>query len=256
MKAFKALLNRELHAYLMSPVAYAFWGVFVLLCGTFFYRSLSYFSYLSLRAGYDPSLQGSLNANELVLRPLSSNITLILVFLIPLLTMRTFAEEKKSGTFELILSYPVSDLSIILAKAAAAVLVMIVALSLAGLFPLILFIVGAPEAGPTFCGYLGLALLSVSFISIGLFFSCLTENQIVAAVTTSGCLLLLWSLSWASSFIPGKAGAVLTRLSVYDHFSGFSKGVIASNDVIYFLDLALFFIFLTVQAMRKGTRYR
>ena len=256
MKAFNALFKRELYAYFLSPVAYAVVGIFLLLCGYFFYRSIAYFSYLSVQAGYDAALQTYVNSNELILRPLFSNCTMMLIFLVPLLTMRTFAEEKKQGTLELLLSYPASDAGIVLAKNGACLLVVILGLLGTTAYPAILYVLSHPEAGPILTAYLGLIFLAASLVSVGTLFSLFTENQTVAAVSAFGVILLLWSLGWFADFIPGIVGVILRELSIQSHFQIFARGQISSRDVIYFINITVLFNFLSIQSLKRGIRYR
>ncbi|MBC7190317.1 ABC transporter permease subunit, partial [Candidatus Aerophobetes bacterium] len=159
MSNFLTIFKKELKSYFTSPIAFALLCVFLVICGYFFYRSLVYFSFLSLQAGYDSSLQSTVNVNEIVLRPLFSNISFIMIFFIPLVTMRLFSEEKKLGTLELLLSYPIRDVEIILGKFLAAFVVLATALALTSFYPSILFFLGEPEKGPIFSAYLGLCLL-------------------------------------------------------------------------------------------------
>ncbi|MCD6574242.1 ABC transporter permease subunit [Candidatus Aerophobetes bacterium] len=250
MKNFSALFKKEIKSYFVSPIAYVLICVFLVICGYFFYRDLLYFSFLSLQAGYDSSLQSSVNINELILRPLFSNMSFILLFLVPLLTMRIFSEEKKLGTLELLLSYPVRDVEVIMGKFAASLVVLLVALGITSIFPIILFILGEPEAGPIICGYLGLILMSVAFIFVGMLFSSLTENQIIAATATFGALLLFWAIGWSSAFAPGVLGKLLAQLSAFNHFSSFARGVINTSDLTFYINLSLFFLFLTAKSLQ------
>jgi ABC-2 type transport system permease protein len=256
MKTFTSLFKRELYSFFMSPVAYAVLGMFLLLCGYFFSRSVAYFSYLSVQAGYDASMQAHVNINDLILLPLFSNITLMLIFLIPLLTMRAFAEEKKQGTLELLLSYPISDTGIVLAKNGACFFVVLTGVLATTGYPVLLFFLGHLDSGPIFTGYLGLVFLAGSLVSVGTLFSVFTENQTVAAVSAFGIILLLWSLAWFADFVPGLLGVILTELSIQSHFQSFVKGQISSRDMIYFLNLIIFFNYLSIQAVKRGIRCR
>ena len=256
MKTFSALFKRELYAFFLSPVACTVLGIFLLLCGYFFSRSIGYFGYLSVQAGYDASLQAHVNSNELILRPLFSSITLMLIFLIPLLTMRTFAEEKKQGTLELLLSYPVGNTSIVLAKNGACFLVVLIGLLGTAAYPALLLFLSDPDTGPIFTAYLGLVLLAGSMVSMGSLFSLFTENQTVAAVSAFGVILLLWSLAWFSDFVPGIPGIILAEMSTQSHFQSFAKGLVSSRDVMYFFNLVVFSNVLSIQVIKRGIRSR
>jgi len=245
MKNIFFLFKKEFKSYFVSPIAYVVISIFLVICGYFFYRDLVYFSILSLQAGYDSSLQSSVNINELILRPLFSNMGFVLIFLVPLLTMRVFSEEKKLGTLELLLSYPVSDIGVIAGKFTASLGVLLIALGITSVFPIILFILGEPETGPIISGYLGLILMGISFLCVGIFFSALTENQIIAATATFGTLLLFWAIGWSSIFVPGTLGKILSEISIFNHFNNFAKGIIVTSDLSFYIISSLIFLYLT-----------
>lgn len=225
-----ALLKKELHATFAQPLLYVVGGVFLLLAGYYFYSDLGFF----ITFGFGQ------NIFENFFQLLFVDLRLVLLLTVPLLTMRLFAEEKKLGTIELLFTYPLSDLEILLAKLvactlAACALLAATTVSLAYLYHLQPF-----ALGPLAAGYLGLALLAVSFVACGTFLSTLTDNQVVAAMSTVGMLLLLWILSWneAAPGIPGLGW--VSRLSIFNHFEGFSRGVIESKDLVYFACLVAF----------------
>ncbi|MEW6268974.1 MAG: Gldg family protein [Thermodesulfobacteriota bacterium] len=225
-----ALLRKELHATFAQPLLYVVGGVFLLLAGYYFYSDLGFF----ITFGFGQ------NIFENFFQLLFVDLRLVLLLTVPLLTMRLFAEERKLGTIELLFTYPLSDLEILLAKliactAAACALLAATAASLAYLYRIEPF-----AFGPVFTGYLGLALLAVSFVACGTFLSTLTDNQVVAAMSTVGTLLLLWILSWNEA-APGIATlGFLSRLSIFNHFESFSRGVIETKDLVYFGCLVAF----------------
>lgn len=246
MSGFAAIVKREIRSYFTSPIGYVFFLVFIFICGYFFYRSFIYFSLLSLQAEYGRAGETILNLQQAVFQPLFSNFIFAMLFAVPLITMRLFSEEMKTGTLELLLSYPVQYIEVILAKMAAAVVFFAVALSLTGLFPLIAAIFGNPEVAPILTAYLGLGFTGVSFVCVGMFFSSVTENQIIAAIATFGVLLFLWAIGWTASFVPGALGRIMSGISIYNHFSEFNRGVINTNDMLYYMNLAVFFVVLTL----------
>ena len=253
MKGVATVTKRELHAFFVSPVAYAFLVLFLLIAGYFFYRSLTYFSYVSLQAGYDRGASGILNPNEAVLAPLYSNLVFLMLFALPILTMRLFAEEKKSGTLELLMSYPLTVPQIVFGKLLAALSVFALGLVSALLFPVILAVVGSIDWAPVLTAYLGLLLVAAAFCSVGLLFSAMTENQIIAAAATFAVLLGLWAIGWITSFLPGALGMALNQLSIYFHFSEFNRGVLNSNDALFFISLTVYFLFLTIMVLKNRT---
>ena len=245
MKNIYAILKKELASYFGSPVAYVVVTIFLLISGYLFYSAFAFFSMISYRSMGNPSILQQLNVTEGVIRPLYGNMSVILLLMIPLLTMRLFSEEKKTGTIELLLTYPVKDSEAILGKFLACVSFLFFMLALTVLYPLLVILFAKPEAGPILAIYLGLFLMGMSFIALGTFASTLTENQIIAASITFGTLLLLFVIGWASSFVGNTFGKILEHLSVMEHFGNFSKGIIDTKDVIFYIDFTVFFLFLT-----------
>jgi len=251
MKNFIAIYKKELRTYFKSPIAYVALFIFLVLAGFFFYNNFAYFNMASMQAMRSQYGAPALNITEWVLRPLFGNISITLLFLIPLLTMRLFSEEKKSGTIEMLFTYPVRDSEAILGKFASAMTVFCLMLFLTGLYPLLIWKFAAIESGPVISGYLGLFLLGAAFISIGVFASSLTENQIVAAVITFGALLFFWIIGWSSVFAGTKVANLLNYLSIIQHFENFSKGIIDTKDVAYYLSFSFFALFLTVRTLES-----
>ena len=193
MKNIYAIAHKELRSYFVSPIAYVVVGFFSILFGYFFVASLSIMVRFSTQAGmYGMGGPQSININEFMLRPLLSNTAIILLFFLPFLTARAYAEEKKSGTIELLLTSPLSDLEIILGKFLGALSLFILMLAVTAVHMIILVVYGEPELGPMLSGYLGLFLMGASFISLGLLVSSATQNQVVAGVITFALLLLFY----------------------------------------------------------------
>jgi ABC-2 type transport system permease protein len=167
----------------------------------------------------------------------------------PMITMRTYSEEKRSGTIELLLTSPVSDAEIILGKYFGALGLYIAMLLFTALYMGILFVFGNPEWRPLLAGYLGLLLLGGAFLSIGLLISSTTNNQIVAGVVTFVVFLLLWIVGWFADSAGPTIGPLTSYLSITDHFDDFSKGIIDTKHVVYYLSLITFGLFLTAKSV-------
>jgi len=248
-------LKKELKSYFVSPIAYIVMTIFLVIAGYFFYSSFAFYNLLSMQAASSPYGLRGLNITEGVLRPLFLNLSVVMLLLLPILTMRLFAEEKKLGTMELLLSYPVRDGEVLMGKFGACLLVYTLMLSLTGSYIIFLILFAQPEYGPIFSCYLGLFLMGTSFISLGILASSLTENQIIAAVATFGALLLFWAIGWAAHFAGPALGRVFSHLSIIEHFDNFTKGIIESKDVIFYLDFTVLCLFLTLRSL-ESKRWR
>lgn len=252
------VFRKELKSYFSSPVAYVVIAMFMMITGYLFYGLFAYFSTLSFQASVDPTIakqENLLNVTEAVIRPLFGIISMIMLIMMPLLTMRLLAEEKKAGTFELLLSYPITDLEVLLGKFFACLGILAVMLGFSTVFPGLVMAFGEPEIGPIITGYLGLLLLGASFISFGIFASSLTENQIVAATISFGVLFLFWMLNMSASFVGPGLADFINYISITHHLEAFAKGVVDSEDIIYYLMLNFLFLFLTLR-MLESKRWR
>lgn len=248
MRNIIAIAQKELKSYFASPIAYMVIGLFALLYGYFFAVMLQYF----VRAGMNMNpMQGqqAMNINQDMLRPVLQNVTILLLFVLPAMTMRTYSEERRSGTIELLLTSPITDWEIILGKFTGALGLYGVMLAVTLVHTAVLFVYGSPEWKPIIAAYLGLLLLGGSFLSVGLFISTLTTNQIVAYITTFSVFLFLWVISWLGSFSTGFWTDLTSYLSIIEHFDDFSKGVIDTTHVIYYLSLITFGLFLTAKSV-------
>ncbi len=257
MKNTFIIARKEIRSLFVSPIAYVVLTGFLLLGGWFFFNLLYRFNYLvTLYTGFR-NLQGlqGLNLNEHVMAPLLHNLTIILVIMVPIITMRTFAEEKRNGTFELLLTSPLTVSQIVWGKFLGCLFFIFIMILLTGIYPAILLFYGNPELGILASGYLGLFLLGIVFVSVGLLTSSLTENQIVAAVTCFVILLLLYVLSWPAETTGAPLGEILKYLSVIEHFSEMVKGLIDTKDLVYFLTLVLLTLFLTHRSV-EASRWR
>jgi ABC-2 type transport system permease protein len=199
MRNIWSLMKKEIGAYFSSPIAYVVISGFLLLVGYFFYSLVSWFNAQAMQMAQNPYYAQQININEMVFSPLFHNMSIILILVAPLLTMRLLAEEKKNGTDELLYTSPLSVGQIILGKYFAALVMLAAMLGLTALLSIFAFAFGNPEIAPWLTGYLGLFLMGATFIAIGLFFSSLTDNQIVAAFLTFVTLLLFLVLNWVAS---------------------------------------------------------
>jgi ABC-2 type transport system permease protein len=231
--------------------AYVTITIFLIITGYFFNSILKYYNFVSYEVAKNQSFQGGINLIEGVMRPLFNNISIVLLLFLPLLTMRLVSEEKRSGTFELLLSYPVSNASVILGKYGAALTTFAVMLAGTLICPLLLAAFADPEWGPIGSGYLGLLFVGASFIAIGTFFSTLTASQLVAGAATFGVSLFFLIIGWAVPFVGPGFAKVLSQFSLLLHFDSFSKGMIDSRDVTYYLFLTGFFLFLSTKSVES-----
>src|SRR3989454_240301 len=197
------IFKKEMRLYFTSPIAYVVVAIFALIAGYFFYSIFAFFTLASMQSMMNPAMARELNVTDSVVRPLFSNISVILLLLIPLVTMRLFAEERRSGTIELLLTYPVRDGAVLAGKYLAALVLYALMLALTLLYPGIVVAFARLEWGPVATGYLGLLLMGSTFIAVGLFASALTENQIVASITTFGILLMLWIIGGRADYAGG-----------------------------------------------------
>ncbi|MFQ6083931.1 MAG: ABC transporter permease subunit [Candidatus Aminicenantia bacterium] len=255
MRNIWAIFKKELKTYFSSPMAYAVIAIFLLIAGFFFYSLIWWFNSQSLYYASNPYWLKQLNINQMVYAPLFGNISIVLLLMLPVVTMRLFAEEKKMGTEELLYTSPISVNQIILGKYFAALVVLLTMLGLTGIYSVFTFVYGNPELKPILTGYLGLFLLGAAFISIGLFFSSLTENQIVAAVLSFGALLLLWILNWLASASGPVWKEILNYLSFFRHFDELTRGVLDTTDIFYYLSFSFFGLFLT-HSVIQSRRWR
>ena len=243
------VFKKEMRLYFTSPVAWVVFTIFLLIAGYFFYSIFAFFTLASMQSMMNPQMGRDLNVTDSVMRPLFSNVSVILLLLLPLVTMRLFAEERRAGTIELLLTYPVRDGAVLAGKYLAAFALYAIMIALTLLYPLIVVYFARLEWGPIFTGYLGLLLMGATFIAVGVFASSLTENQIVAAITTFGALLIFWILGWSADYAGGTAGKVLQFLSILEHNDSFSKGVLDTKDVLYYLNFTLLALFLTLRSL-------
>ena len=240
MRNVMTIAGKELRGFFASPMGWIIMGLFALLFGYFFMAHLTYFVEQSMQAqqggGPDP-------------KNIDLDRVLINLFLLPMITMRSYAEEKRSGTIELLLTSPVTDTQIIMGKFLGVLGFYAALLGVTMLYIGILFGFGNPEWRPVVTGYFGLLLMGGCFLSVGLFISSTTKNQVVAGAATFVTFLLLWIISWLGQSAGPTAARVLDYLSIVWHFDDFGKGVIDSKHVIYYLSFITFGLFLTLKSV-------
>jgi gliding motility-associated transport system permease protein len=248
------ICRKELGSYFVSPVAYILLTMFGVIFGFFFWNALGYF----VIEGMEMQMRGQsfpMNLNEQVIRPLLSNVSVVGLFFIPMITMRLFAEEKRTGTIELLVTSPVRDLEVIVGKWLAALILYSCLLLSTALNFAFLFKYGNPDWKPLAVGYCGLLLQAGALLAIGTFISTLTRNQIIAGAVTFGVCLLLWVLEWVSGYDSATWARVLAYMSVFTHFESFGRGVLDSKDAVFYLTVIFLGLFFTARSM-ESLRWR
>ena len=249
MSNILAIAQKELKSYFASPIAYIVIGLWALLYGYFFYAILHFFVQQSLQMSQFGQGPQSMNVNQQLIRPLIQNTLILILFLLPMVTMRAYSEEKRSGTIELLLTSPLTDFQIILGKFLGAMGLYSAMLGVTVIHIALLFVYGHPEWKPIVTAYIGLLLMGGCFISLGLFISSLTKNQIVAGMMTFAVFLLLWVITWIGSAAGPTAEKVTQYLSIVDHYDDFGKGVIDTTHLIYYVSFITFGLFLTAKSV-------
>jgi len=244
MRSAWIIAKRDLGSFFNSPIFYIVTTVFLIIYSFIFFNILNFFSFQSFQARQLQAMGMNLNLNEMVIEPSLQNMSVILLMIIPIITMRSFADEKKMKTFRLLLSSPVHLREIILGKFLACMIVVAVMILISSYSVGFLFLLGEPEPGPVVTGYLGVLLMAGCFVSVGIFASSLTDNQIVAAVLTFGFSLFMWVIGWGAQAAGSTTGQVLQYLSIVDHLDRFLKGLVDTSDLVYYLSFILFSLFL------------
>ncbi len=228
MRNVSTIFQREIKSYFFSPIAYIVISVFLIASGFFFAGNLQFWK--------EASLKGSLDS-----------IQFFLLLLTPLITMKLFSDETKSGTIETLMTSPVSDFDVVFGKFLAALSLYTVMILPTWIFVLFLSFFGNPDFGPIISSYIGLILMGGLFVSVGLLVSSLTNNQIVAAVIGIIALILLWVVGFLSSYGEGWFYETLRYIGTFDHWESFTKGIVDTRDVIYYLSFTTLLLFITVR---------
>ena len=254
MRNIWTIADKELRTYFSSPIAYGLMAFFSLLVGFVFAVAINAFVSASMQsASMGPGF--ALNMNDYIVRPVFSNMAVFSLFIIPMITMRLFAEEKRQGTFELLATSPISDAEIVVGKWLAALLMYLGIVLFASISLIILFMYGEPDWKPMLTGFLGIVLQGGALLAIGTFLSSLTRNQIIAGISGFAVCLLLWIVSWMTEFKTDTASQVLSYLSVVTHAESFSKGVLNTKDLLYYVSLTFLALFLTTRSL-ESIRWR
>ncbi|RMD82462.1 MAG: hypothetical protein D6815_09135 [Candidatus Dadabacteria bacterium] len=244
---------RDLRSMFVSPIAYVVLTGFELLAGWFFFNLLGQFNRLvAIYASLPRSNAAWLNLNDAVVTPLLQNLSIVLLIVVPMMTMRSFAEERSSGTYELLFTSPVRVAEMVAGKFLAGIAMILLMIALALVYPAILLVYGNPELGLITSGYLGLTLVAITYVAVGNFTSALTSNQIIAAVSALVITLLMFVINWPAESAGPAMKAVLTYLSVTEHFRELVRGVIDTKDIVYFVSVSGIFLFLTHRAVESA----
>jgi len=255
MKGLYAIYRKEMSHYFVSPIAYIIGGVFLLLTGFFFTRVLNGVMEQAATQGMQAMQFGGAGASfdvpSVTVRYFFGVLSSILLFLTPMLTMSVYAEERKRGTIELLMTSPITDAQIVLGKFFASLTLLIIMLVPTLAYSIFMFLHSDPGAPwkILFCAYLGVLLLGGALLALGSLFSSLTENQIIAAVLTFGVFLILWVIDFGSHNSSTGIGAVMSYLSVVKHYDDFTRGILDSGNVVFYLSLILLSIFLTIRSL-------
>jgi len=254
MKNILIIAGKEIKSYFASPIAYLLMTIFGLIFGYFLYSATAFFVVRSM----EMQMQGQnspMNVNDFIIGPLLGNASVVGLFLIPMISMRLFAEESRQGTMELLLTSPIRDYEIVIGKWLGALFMYFCVIGISIINVALLFAYGNPDWKPTAAGYLGLLLQGGALLAIGTFISTTTRNQIIAGGATFAVCLLLWVLQWVSSYEQAGWAKVVAYCSVLTHFEPFSRGVIDSKDVIFYLSMIFLGLFLTSRSL-ESLRWR
>lgn len=256
MTPVQAIIAKELRGYVVSPVVYVVGAIFLLIFGFLSYLYVVYAGYQAIQIMQMQGGQAQLNLNDLVFRNLFASMRFVLLIILPILTMRLFAEERKLRTFEFLMTSPIGINEIVAGKFVSVFLVFLSLLGLTGLVPAVLMLFSDFDWNPIWTGYLGMTLLGALFISVGLLASAITENQIVAAFLSFGMLLLIWLISGLGALLGDTPlGQIISYVSFMDHYDRLVRGLIDTKDLVYFFSSLVFMLFLTHRVV-ESTRWK
>jgi ABC-2 type transport system permease protein len=254
MRNILILTRKELGSYFQSPIAYVVIAVFLAVSGTIFSLRFSFFYHDSLEISRNPYMmeQYNLNITEHVLEPMFFTLNFLSLLMVPMLTMRALAEDKKSGTMELLFTYPVRDIEVALSKFIACFVVYSCMIGLTLLYPALSARYSDPEWSSVAMGYAGLLLSGAAFVALGVFVSSLTENQIIAVAVSYGFLLLFWLFGAAETLLPQPYNVILTDLSLFNHLEDFARGVLDTHDLVYYVSFTALAMFFTLRSLEAA----
>ncbi len=254
MKGILAIYRREMQSYFVSPIAYIVIGVFLIMCGLFFYNLLNDV----IRYGFQAQMQATrggappeFDMTSIILRNSLGLVSTFILFMIPMITMGMYAEERKRGTMEMLMTSPLTEFQIVFGKFLAALTLFAMMLAPTFLYHAAIRFFSEPKMPwkLIFAGYLGALLLGGALIALGAWLSSLTENQIIAAIITFGAFIMLLVVDRLVGDPTTKIGEALQYLSILRHFDDFTKGVIDTTGVIYYLSVIALGIFLTLRTL-------
>jgi len=260
LRNISAIVSKEWRHYFGSPIAWVALFVWTMLFGVFFYFSFQFFLEQSMRIAQQGMEYGGgmkISLNEYLIRPLFHNMAVVALFLAPMLTMRLFAEEKRQGTIELLATSPITDWQVVIGKflAASGIYLLMILAGLVNVAGIWIYSTSAPEWKPVVTGALGLLLLGSCFLAMGTFISTLTKNQIVAGILTFCLCLGMWTLGWADDPTAGPFMKAVAYLGVTTHLEDLVKGVVDLKDVVFYLSVISFGLFLAHQSV-ESQRWR
>jgi ABC-2 type transport system permease protein len=248
------ICRRELISYFRSPIAYGVMAFYAVIAGYFYWAAVTIF----IRQSLQSTLTGQsvpMSVDDWVIRSVFSNVAVIGLFVVPMIAMRLFAEEKRSGTIELLVTSPLRDLEIIVGKWLAAVVLYAAMLAVSLVSIGLLYMYGKPSWKGILIGYLGLLLQGCAMLAVAAFISSCTKNQIIAAAGAFGVLLLLWTIDWTTTLSDTPLMHAVGYLSLSSHNENFSKGLLDAKDAVFYVTMSLFGLFLTARSM-ESMRWR
>lgn len=246
------IASRDYRTYFTSPIAYIVIAGFLVIMGWMFFFNLNHFAMQNVQFKQYGMGKG-MSLTEGVIRPLYGNMNVIFLFLVPFITMRLFAEERKMQTIQLLMTSPVTLTEIIVGKFLSALLLVATMLGLTAVYPVVLLVCGNPDPGTLLTNFVGTLLLASCYVGMGVLFSSMTENQIVAGALTFAAGLFFWLINWASQSAGPVWSDFLDYLSLIQHYNNFSQGILDSTDVIFyfsFVGLSLFFTHRVLDSYR------
>jgi len=256
MRNILSIAGKELRAYFHSPIAYLVMALYTVLCGFFFFSITGRFVSLTFRMNMMGQGAPPVSLNDVIIRGLLEGVlTVVLLFLIPLITMRLYAEEKRSGTMELLLTSPLTDMQIILGKFLGALALYCILVVLTFGFFSVLFIYGNPNPKPLIANALGMLLFGAALLALGMWFSTFTRNQIIAGAVGWAIFLLLFVLDWVTEYSNGAVSRVLSYMALPTHFDNFAKGLLSMKDVLFYVSFIFFALFLSLRSL-ESLRWR
>lgn len=235
---------KDYKTYFTSPIAYIIIAGFLVIMGWMFFFNLNYFQMQAMQAKQFGMGKGT-SITEGIIRPLYGNMNVIFLFLVPFITMRLFAEERKQQTIQLLMTSPISIGEMVFGKFCSAFLLVATMLMMTVIYPVVLWLFGNPDLGPIFTSYLGTILLASCYVAIGVLFSSMTENQIVAGALTFAAGLFFWLINWASQSAGPVFSDILDYLSLIQHYNNFSQGIIDTTDVVFYISFVFVGLFLS-----------